>query len=343
MNQIVGRAPFKFGEKLNTPNHHGADGVAARPRNVKKEDHVVLKRCDTAAESKENEKMMQYLADDFNMEELTKLIIYMQMHISGTAITEENKEILQEVQQLHPQNDQDPDTIGSRVIKAWSHEIFNKSSCMTRTFHYQDGLKVKRSDVGPPVLGAMYHELEIEDLDVTVDYVVILDDDYYILFNNVCLALNYPNTCLDYVGISAALEKITKFDEEEVEVIVAKKDYKVSVMKYTQSGRDTAQYRLKLVTISPTLFNDMVINLYLTFNSTAFLDWTESKGYNLWKGRREHAKRENYRKKDRMCRDVKDRLQLVQGEVDALRRKVAEAEDEDEDEESNDDMNEDVI
>ena len=280
---IVGKSPIKIGLGIQSPQY---GMVSALPIHVTDDDHALFVRKNSYGISQTlKDDMIQHLKNDLSREELIKLLKFMKFRVKDVQITQENKDILQEIESMDPYRDD------TKILKAWFNDIFDGVCLITRILRFIEDLTGKKSAFCAPVLSQMYNELpELHTADVNVSYMVIVDDAYFPLSKKVSDNMNYPKSIdLDYVEVYSSTDKIEEIDERLIlELPNADKTYKISLVQYDKGEEE--QYRTRVIAMDDTIFDAMAIQLYLLSNSKQFNAWIDDRNLYLWKGRQERYK-----------------------------------------------------
>ena len=310
---IVGKSPIKTGRSFRSPEY---GQCAAKPISVERDDHVIFVRDHFVLSQTTKARMIQKLNDNLSKDELALLLQFMQYVSMEVQETENNKDILMEIAKLNAYNED----MRHRILQIWFHQMFDGPSLITRILLYREDLNGRKSDFSAPVLSEMYEEFqELQNQDYIVNWLIIVDSIYYPFTKKVSNNMKWPNKLnLDYVGVYASTDKIEEIEEREIELLVTKEKFKISVVE-----SDEKQYRVKLVPTDATVFDNMAIQLYLLSNSKFFLDWIEQQKLCLWKGREEQNKLKDIRNVTHKLEKTEDKLMKTEDEVKRLRDMIS--------------------
>ena len=306
---IVGKAMYVQGSSLSL-----------YPANMQKNDHLVVVKCKNTLEDATTKYVIRTLVQHLPYEQIDKFI-----HIIKKRVATHPSSRYAEIHSLRFNRNNWKST-AYKAFSLWFDKTLMGAWCITRALsinrlhHKMPSLalanEITRTIMG---LGNMYHNGTFWKFDSK--YLIVTDSRMYPLTQEESDKLNYPTKVnADYVEIYDSTQYVNGKDEEyfgNSDVWNLDRNSNDPDTQYAMGISEEIKTKSKRVKI---IYGDKVFAGYLSglreiANSTRFNLWSQHNGIEVWCGRDEEVKIEDYRR-------LKRRIKRMEEENKKLRQQL---------------------
>ena len=320
---VAKKQPFKLGKKVNAGKY---GSLSFKPLDLNRDDHMIVFK-KNKIDNELQEKLMFDIEEGFDEAELDQIIQFLEIHARNVQVTEHNKKIIDDIFGLNSLSSSDSQGAYNKALEIMCSEFINGACCVSRALQFDEYMTGKKSKYSHPSLRKMYEEIEEFDrFDDEVDYMILLDADYYIIPKEDSMMMKTPVIDCDYFELIGTKDFVRKSIEERVIGEIELNDdgnksddgLKYCVMETVNNDK---KKRLKVI-VEGTGMDDSVKELYSIFGSKDYNEWLERGKLTDWTG-------VNDLKKLQDMRELKEIVNEKNNQIDTLKREILEKEMED--------------